>query len=193
MSAMHPTTHILAGWCLAELDPTLSRRGKAAIVIAAGISDLDGLGVIAEVATRNSSRPLLWWTEYHHVVGHNLLFAALFGIAAALTVRGCRARTALWCFIAVHLHYLGDVLGSRGPDEYQWPIAYLYPFRDEPQLAWSGQWYLNAWPNFAITAVLLTATMFLAWRRGHSVVGLASFRADQAFVSVLRKWFGPQR
>lgn len=185
---MHPTTHILSGWCLAELTPSLSRRGKAAIVVAAAVSDLDGLGLVAEVATREAARPLFWWTEYHHVLGHNLLFAIVIGVLAAVITRD--VRVALLALVAVHLHILGDVVGSRGPDDYQWPIPYLYPFRNEPQLVWAGQWYLNAWPNFVITAVLLGSTLSLAWRRGYSVVGLVSPRADQAFIGVLRRHFG---
>lgn len=193
MRSVHPTTHILSGWCLAELAPGLSRREKAAITVAAAIPDLDGLGLVVEVATRNTAKPLLWWTDYHHILGHNLLFASIVGVIAALLARGSPVRTGVLAFLAVHLHILGDLLGSRGPDDYQWPIPYLYPFRNEPQLVWSGQWYLNAWPNFVITAALLTVTLILAWRRGYSVVGLVSSRADQAFIGVLRRRFGSPR
>lgn len=184
---VHPTTHLLTGWCLAELDPRLTWREKAAITIAAAAPDLDGFGMLAELVTRDTAHPLLWWTDYHHVLAHNLLFAVVFGTLAAVLIS---PRTGVLCAIAVHLHILGDLLGSRGPDGYPWPIPYLYPFRDQPQLVWSGQWYLNAWPNFAITAALIAATCVLAWRRGYSVVGLVSRRADQAFVGVLRQRFG---
>lgn len=184
---VHPTTHLLTGWCLAELDPRLTRREKAAIAIAAAVPDLDGFGMFAELATRDTARPLLWWTEYHHVLAHNLLFAVVFATLAAVFTS---PRAGVLCFIGVHLHFLGDLIGSRGPDDYQWPIPYLYPFRDQPQLVWSGQWYLNAWPNFAVTAALIAVTCVLAWRRGYSVVSLVSERADQAFVGVLRQRFG---
>ena len=187
---MHPTTHILTGWCLAELSPTLSRREKAFIVIAAVIPDADGLGLVAELATRDTANPLLWWTNYHHILAHNLSFAIAYATLAAFVAS---SRAGLLSFVAVHLHILGDIAGSRGPDEYQWPIAYLYPFRDEPQLSWSGQWYLNAWPNFVITGALIAMTLVLAWRRGYSIVGLVSQRADRAFVEVLRKRFGELR
>ncbi|HET8773882.1 MAG TPA: metal-dependent hydrolase [Thermoanaerobaculia bacterium] len=184
---MHPTTHLLTGWCLAELDPRLTRREKAAITIAAAAPDLDGFGMLAELLTRDTARPLLWWTDYHHVLAHNLLFAVLFATLAAVLTS---PRAGVLCGVAVHLHILGDLIGSRGPDGYQWPIPYLYPFRDRPQLVWSGQWFLNAWPNFVITAALIAMTSVLAWRRGYSVVGLVSRRADQAFVGVLRQRFG---
>lgn len=185
---VHPTTHLLTGWCLAELAPELNRREKTAVVIAAAISDLDGLGMFAELATRNTSRPLLWWTDDHHVLAHNLLFATMTAIVVAAITRSWRA--GMLSFIAVHLHILGDLAGSRGPDDSQRPIPYLYPSRDEPQLVWSGQWHLNAWPNFVITAVLMMATIALAWRRGYSAVGLVSPRADEVFIGVLRERFG---
>lgn len=187
---MNPITHLLTGWCLAETVPGLGRREKALITAAAVIPDLDGLGMIAELATRNSSDPLLWWTEYHHVLAHNLPFAVLVMVAAAFVARTRRLVTAALAFVAVHLHLLGDLVGSRGPDDYQWPIPYLYPFSSDPQLSWSGQWYLNAWPNIAINTALVIVTIVLAWRRGYSVVSLLSTRADRAFIGVLRHRFG---
>ncbi len=190
---MNPITHVLTGWCLAEAVPNLSRREKALVTIAAIAPDVDGLGLVAELATREHRRPLLWWTEYHHVLGHNLLFAVILAMFAAISAQASRRATAALVFVSVHLHFLGDIVGSRGPDDYQWPIAYLYPFSTAPQLAWSGQWYLNAWPNIAFTATLIVATCALAWRRGYSIVSLLSTRADDAFVQVLRGRFGSQR
>jgi hypothetical protein len=187
---MNPITHVLTGWCLAEAVPWLSRREKALVTLAAVAPDLDGLGVIAELATERTARPLFWWTEYHHVLGHNLLFACIATIAAALVARTSRVLTAALVFLAIHLHILGDLAGSRGPDEYQWPIPYFYPFSDTPQLTWSGQWYLNAWPNIALTAALIAATIVLAWRRGYSIVGMVSRRGDAVFVEMLRTRFG---
>jgi inner membrane protein len=157
---MNPITHILTGWCLAEAFPDLSRREQGLVTLAAVAPDLDGLGLVAELATRDTAHPLLWWTEYHHVLGHNFLFACV----ATLFAR--RLLTGALVFLAVHLHILGDLAGSRGPDDYQWPIPYLWPFSDSPQLAWSGQWYLNAWPNIVLTIALLAMTFYLAWRRG---------------------------
>jgi inner membrane protein len=187
---MNPITHILTGWCVAEAFPRLTMRQRAVVTIAAVAPDVDGLGILADLATRHSRRPLLWWTEYHHVLGHNLLFALITAFAAAALARGNRAITATVALVAVHLHILGDLAGSRGPDDYQWPIPYLYPFAAEPQLTWSGQWYLNAWPNVAITIALMILTGYLASRRGYSVIGLLSRRADAAFVAALRNRFG---
>ncbi|HEX7830075.1 MAG TPA: metal-dependent hydrolase, partial [Thermoanaerobaculia bacterium] len=167
--------------------PRLTHRERALVTIAAIAPDVDGLGAIAELTTRNDAHPLLWYTDYHHVLAHNLPFAIAFSFATLLITRS--KLTATLAFVAVHLHLAGDLIGSRGPDGYQWPIPYLYLFRGQPQLTWSGQWQLNAWPNVAISLALLACTFVLAWRRGYSIVGLISRRADAAFIAALRARF----
>lgn len=179
---MNPITHALLGWAVAETRPDLTMRQRGAIVAAAVVPDLDGLGIVAEWATRDSAHPLYWWSEYHHVLLHNL-FA---GIACAVLLR-----PALLSFVAFHTHILGDLIGARGPDDFQWPIAYLYPWRTDVQLVWAQQWRLNAWPNIALTIALLAMTFVLAWRRGYSPVGLFSKRGDEAFVRTLRQRYTP--
>ncbi len=183
---VNPITHGLIGWCLAETAPTLTNHHRGIVLVASIAPDLDGLGAVPELLTRNGSHPLFWWSEYHHLVTHNLPFACLVGLVAALLARSKRLLTAGLAFVAVHLHLLGDVTGSRGPDGHQWPLSYLYPFAAQPELAWSGQWKLNGWQNFAITAALLGVTFVLAWRRGYSPIALVSRRADRAFVTALR-------
>jgi inner membrane protein len=182
---MNPITHALAGWSLAEAVPGLGRRERGAIVLASLAPDLDGFGLPFELLTRETTHPLLWWTDYHHILGHNLLFAVVIAVISAFASRMRRVVVGIVAFVAVHLHLAGDLVGSRGPDGYQWPIPYLHPFSDQPQLVWSGQWALNAWPNVAITVVLLVATFVLAWHRGYSPVGLVSARTDAAFLEAL--------
>jgi hypothetical protein len=94
--------------------------------------------------------------------------------------------TAALAFLSFHLHLLGDLVGARGPDGYQWPIPYLLPFSRAWEWTWEGQWALNAWPNFALTIALLLATFFLAWKRGFSPLEILSARTDQGFVRTLR-------
>lgn len=182
---MNPATHFLVGWVVANA-PGLERRERAAVAIAGVVADVDGLGIVAELATRGSERPLLWWSNYHHVFGHNLAFALLCA-AAAFAVAKRRGYTALMALLAFHLHLLGDVVGARGPDGDQWPVPYLYPFSDALNLTWSGQWALNAWPNFLITGVALILMFVLAWRRGFSPLEMVSLRADRAFVNTLHE------
>jgi hypothetical protein len=185
---MHVVTHLLTGWAVANIS-NLGHRDRAAVTLAGAAPDLDGLGIVAELATRQTDQPLFWWSEYHHVLGHNLAF----GVAASLVVAavaGKRLKAAMLAFLAHHLHLLGDLVGSRGPDGYDWPIPYLTPFDPSFQLTWSGQWALNAWPNVALTCLLLVLTFYLAWSRGYSVIGIVSARVDGVFVETLRRRFG---
>ncbi len=185
---MNPVTHLLVGWTVANASP-LSRRERAVVALAGVVPDVDGLGIVADLVTRNSAAALDWWGRFHHVLAHNLGFGLLV-MAAAWAVAARRTRVALLAGLSFHLHLLGDLAGSRGPDGDPWPIPYLLPFSDAWQLTWQGQWELNAWPNFAITAVLLGLSFHLAWRRGFSPVELFSRRADRAFVETLRARFG---
>jgi len=185
---MNPVTHGLLSWLVAN-GAGLERRERLAVTLAGLAPDLDGLGMIAELATRDSAQPLLWWSDYHHVLGHNLAFAIVCA-AVAWAASGRRWRTAALAVATFHLHLLCDLVGGRGPDGHQWPIHYLYPFSDAGAWRWSGQWALNAWPNVAITVAALLITFVLAWRRGFSPLEMVSLRADQALVAALRRRFG---
>ncbi len=183
---MSPVTHFLVGWMVVN-SAELNRRERAAVAIAGVIPDIDGLGAPIEALTVNTSHPLLWFSDYHHTL-HNLTFALLVS-AIGFLVATRRWKTAALVFLSFHLHLLGDLLGARGPDGHQWPIPYLLPLSRAWELTWSGQWGLNAWPNFALTGILLMATLYLAWRRGFSPLEIVSPWADQAFVGALRRRF----
>ena len=164
---------------------SLTARDRALITLAGVVPDIDGLGAIPEVLTRNSAHPLEWFSRYHHHL-HNLAFG-LFVTALALALANHRLVTAGMALASFHLHLLEDIVGGRGPDGYPWPIPYLKPFSDVVNITWSGQWPLNAWPNFAITIALLIVTFYLAWKRGYSPLEMVSARADRAFVEALRR------
>jgi len=188
---MSPVTHFLVGWLVANIPSAggpraIGRRERAAIALAGVAPDLDGLGAIPEVLTKHSSHPLLWFTEYHHVLGHNLMFALVVAGVCYAVARRQRWLTALLAFVSFHLHLLGDLVGARGPDGYQWPVPYLAPFSVHWTWTWHGQWALNAWPNFVLTGVCLLLTFYLAWHRGFSPLEIVSPRADRAFVTALR-------
>jgi len=206
---MSPVTHFFAGWLLTAVSPNgklaaLSRREKTLVVAAAVAPDLDGLGIVPELLTRNSAHPLLWFSRYHHSL-HTLFFALIVTLAAFLIsaianrTRGQVVQdqhgsprpwvTALLVFLSFHLHLLCDLVGARGPDGDQWPIPYLLPFSSSLQLTWRGQWALNAWQNFAITGVLLVATLWIVWKHGSSPLELASERWNQKLVEAVRSRF----
>jgi inner membrane protein len=183
---MSPVTHFLSGWVLADC-ARLDRRDRAIVTLACVVPDVDGFGIFAELVTRNSAHPLQWFTLYHHSL-HNLAFALLVtAIAVALAQR--RWVTGGLSFLSFHLHLFEDVLGSRGPDGYQWPIPYLSPFSHALKFSWEGQWRLDAWQNILFTIVLLIITMWLAWRRGFSPLEMISRKGDAAFVRALRQRF----
>jgi hypothetical protein len=152
------------------------------------VPDIDGLGVIADVLTRNTAHPTNWFSEYHHIYGHNIGVALLMTLSGFLLARR-RWMAAGLVFLSFHLHLLGDLVGSRSPDGYQWAIAYLLPFSNAWQLVWQGQWELNAWQNFVITGVALVMTFRLAIKRGYSPLEMVSKKADGAFVETLRRRF----
>lgn len=166
----------------------LEIKERASITVAGVIPDLDGAGIVAEYLTRNSEKPLEWYSNYHHVLGHNLVFGLLVA-AAAFAFSKRRWKAAALCLVSFHIHLMSDLAGSRGPDGFQWPIRYLFPFSSTFQLSWSGQWELNAWPNFAVTAAALLLTLYLALRTGRSLVAIFSPSADQALVRALRDRF----
>ncbi|MBZ5490802.1 MAG: metal-dependent hydrolase [Acidobacteriia bacterium] len=217
---MSPVTHFFAGWLIASVSPNgrpsaLTRREKALVVAAAVAPDIDGIGIVPELLTRNTSHPLLWFSQYHHSL-HTLAFALVCTLAAYIVagplasigplattghvsdftfgpvIQGRRLPTHRWLtaflvFISFHLHLLCDLIGARGPDGDQWPIPYLKPFSNTLQLTWHGQWALNAWQNFVITGLLLATTLWIAWHEGSSPVELMSETGNRRFVQTLQK------
>jgi membrane-bound metal-dependent hydrolase YbcI (DUF457 family) len=183
---MSPVTHFFTGWVFANCFG-VERRDRGLITLACVAPDLDGIGIVPELLTRNSAHPLLWFSLYHHCL-HNLAFAlAIAVVAFALAAR--KWKTGLLALLSFHLHLFEDVLGSRGPEGYQWPIPYLAPFSSAVQFTWQGQWGLNAWPNVLITIALLLVTFWLAWRKGFSPLEIVSVRAGRSFVAALRRRF----
>ena len=189
---MSPITHFLVGW--ATLERALpSRRDKAIVAIAGVLPDLDGLGIVIDFATRVLGLPETdYYQAFHRLYGHGLAAAlAITLVAGAISHR--RVITALLACVAVHLHFVCDLLGSRGngPDDI-WGIWYFAPFSTSHLVAWSGQWPLVGWQNMLITAVLIAITLERAARHGYSPLAIVSPRADRELVAVLRKWRGIQ-
>ena len=134
---MHPSTHVLVAWLVSETG-LLNRKERALVTVAAAIPDLDGLSMVADFVTRNAQKPLTWWSDYHHQLGHNLNMGLLCAFLC-FTLATKRWKTALLAFIIFHLHIIGDLTDGRGPDGDQWLIAYLWPFTESLQLTWAGQ------------------------------------------------------
>ena len=188
ISPMSPITHLLAGWLVANASDRSNGRERAMIALSGVAPDVDGLGAVPDFLTRYSEHPLNLFSDYHHVLGHNIGFGLLLAIVVfAFATR--RWTTAALSILSFHLHLLCDLAGSRSPDGYQWPIPYLLPFSDRLPLTWSGQWELNAWPNFLVTGVALVILLALAWKRGNSPLEMISASANSALVGALRRRF----
>ena len=176
------------GWAVANTAPSLDKRERAMVTWAGVVPDVDGLGIVADWLTRSFSHPLNWWGDYHHILAHNLGFALAVAVVPAILAKQ-RVKTTFLVLLSSHLHLLADLVGARGPDGEQWPIPYLLPFMKEVQFTWSGQWALNAWPNFVVTAVLIGIAFILARGRGFSPLEIFSSKADAVFVRTLRTRF----
>lgn len=119
-------------------------------MVAATAADLDGLGLLVSID---------YYVEYHHILGHNLLFGCI--VAAVLSAFSTHRLKGFFLYFALfHLHLLLDYFGS-GPG---WPIRYFWPFASaEFQSAYV--WPLASWQNFLVTCVFLAWTIAIAIRR----------------------------
>lgn len=151
----------------------------------AGISpDVDGVGLLIDIGLMLSHIQTNFWGEWHHKL-HSLPFGILVSIAAALVVKTKRVLTFVISFLLFNLHIFCDVIGSRGPNGYQWPIPYLFPFDKELRLSWSGQWELNAWPNMLITFVALLCACVLIRYKKSSPFEVFSKKMDTVLTNML--------
>ena len=184
---MNPVTHTLISWDLANVSD-LNRKDRILVAYSGIIPDVDGLGIIVELITRNTDNPRLWFSRYHHLLGHNLLAALIVSLFIYLMANK-RIKTAVMSFMVFHIHLLSDILGAKAGTGYQWPIPYFAPFNTELQISWAGQWPLVSWQNFLITVFFLGLTMLIAVKKSRSVAEIISGRIDELVVDVIKKWY----
>lgn len=186
---MSPITHFLASWSLADA-LRLRARDRALATWCGVLPDTDGLGVLVDGVNRLLGRAGSWYYgEYHHAVLHGVFAAVAIPLILSFFAAN-RLRMFAVGVLAVHLHFLCDVVGSRGPSpEDLWPLPYLAPFSQRLTLQWSGQWPLDAWPNMVFTLFLIAFAFFRVIGRGYSPVGVFGARADRVFVETVRnRW-----
>lgn len=163
------------------------------MAVAGVLPDLDGLGIVIDFATTTLGLPETdYYQAFHRLYGHGLAAAIVFALIAYAAAHR-RLLTAVLAFVAVHLHFACDLVGSRGNGaDDVWGIWYFAPFSTAHEIAWAGQWPLVGWQNMLITAALIALVLERAARRGYSPVAIFSPKADLALVAVLRKWRGIQ-
>ena len=186
---MHPVTHLLAGWIVAD-ECRLKGRDRALVAWSCVVPDLDGTGYLIDFFNKAfNGHETTYYEFYHHAWGHGLPAAILVTILTGILAVEKR-KTALLAFLAFHLHLLMDLAGSRGSSPIDiWPVPYLSPFSEKWTLTWSGQWPLTGWQNTSITIILMIFCFYTAINRGYSFVSLFNRKADLVFVNVLKKWF----
>ncbi|WP_196161265.1 metal-dependent hydrolase [Reinekea sp. G2M2-21] len=162
---------------------------ERAIITVAGIApDVDGIGLLLDPIIRAFGGTSNYWGQWHHTL-HSFTFCMLIAAASYVLAKANKFTVACVAFIVFHLHLLFDLVGSRGPDGYQWPIPYLEPFSDLYTLTWQHQWALNAWQNVVIGFVLLISVGLVAKRYHRSPFEVISKRMDEAFVRMVQRTF----
>ena len=163
---MHIPTHILSGWCVADL-LDLTPRERLFAMIAASAPDLDGLGLIVSFD---------YYNKYHHVLSHNLLFGISFSVVLALFSTNRIKAFALY-FGLFHLHLILDYYGSGAA----WGIRYFWPFSSHDIQNQNG-WELSSWQNTLALGILLAWTVAIAIKRGRTPFEAIKPSLDREFV-----------
>jgi len=142
--------------------------------------DLDALSLLGGVAA---------YSEYHHVLTHNLVAGVLLSALWTALAHERRKVLAL-SLVAFHVHLVCDLLGS-GID---WPIVYFYPFTRHEFLTPYG-WPLASPQNGIVWLAAVAATVWVGVRRGRTFAEtFLPARADGAVVEALRRvFYGKQR
>jgi membrane-bound metal-dependent hydrolase YbcI (DUF457 family) len=169
---VHVQTHILSGWCVGNLFPRFSPRERLLCMLAASLADLDGLGILL-------GQEVYW--DYHHKLGHNLLYGVVLCAALAAFATG-RALAFAVCLGLYHLHLLMDYFGS-GPG---WGIPYLWPFSPRE---WRSEnaWPFYSWQNITAFAALLIWTLWIARRLGRTPLESIMPKLDRQLVAAARR------
>src|ERR1017187_1966957 len=116
---MSPVTHFFSGWVLANC-AKLNRKDRALVTLACVIPDIDGLGIIPEILTRNSSHPLLWFSLSPPSLP-NLAFA-LIVTAAAFVLATRKGPTRVRVLLSFHIQRGEERRRAPSPDGDQAPI-----------------------------------------------------------------------
>jgi len=181
---MAPAAHLLISWLCAV--PIFKQSRERRLVALAGISpDIDGIGIFIDKLSANKTD---FYFEYHHYLCHNIFASIIISFLAMILAKSQRIAVFFMSLFVVHIHFLCDILGSRGPDGYQWPIFYLYPANKIFQLTWNGQWELNAWQNQSIIFVLLVLCFLVLIKKRITFLEVISPSLESAAIQMYKKY-----
>lgn len=168
---MQVQTHVMSGWCAADLFE-LTARERLFAMIAASAADLDGLGILISYDD---------YVAYHHVLGHNLPFGLV--VAGVLATFSTHRVKAFCLFLALfHLHLILDYFGS-GPG---WGILYLWPFSNREILN-PNAWEFLSWQNLCAAGLFLLWTVAIVIKSGRTPLELIMPSLDQKIVRAFRR------
>ena len=176
---MSPGAHLLMSWTFSSTIKW-SRRERFLITMAGISPDIDGAGWVIDKINLLIGKNTDFYGEFHHILSHNLIFAIIVSAICLYFAKAKKIYVALFAFIAVHLHILADLVGSKGPDGHSWPMDYLYPFSSELMLSWDGQWELVSWQNFLTMLILIIISIYIAVTRKYSPFEIFSKRLDES-------------
>jgi hypothetical protein len=174
---MHLPTHVLSGWCAANVLP-LTPRQRLSCMIAATLPDFDGLGILLKPFGQLGQN--LYW-DLHHVLGHNIIFGVLMAIGLAMW-----SSRWLWTFplylALFHLHLLMDYYGSGEG----WALYYLWPVTRD---AWirADAWAFLSWQNLLALGLLTAWALAIARFQLRTPLEVIAPRLDRKVVNWLRR------
>jgi len=176
-------SHFLISW-LSSVNFLKERRERTVITVAGISPDLDALGGIIDSITGTTN----YYQQFHHYFGHCGLFGIFVAFLAFTLARNQKKMTVFLSLAVFHLHLICDLIGSKGPDGYQWPIYYFYPFNTDVGFIWSRQWELNAWQNQLILASLLYTCFVYAKTKRVTFIEVISPRLQTALYKMVDKY-----
>lgn len=169
---MQVQTHIIAGWCGANLF-RLTARERLFCMIMSFLPDLDGIGMIFSVK---------FYQKYHHLLGHNILAGLVISLFFALL--STRRTVCFFVYLLLfHIHILLDYLGS-GPG---WGFVYLWPFSNY-YIENPWVWPLQSWQTMVCLFLLLIWTFVIAYRHKRTPLEVIIPSLDRKLVKLLTKF-----
>jgi hypothetical protein len=171
---LHIQTHILSGWCAANLVPFCNARQRLFCMIAASIPDIDGAGILLWPINHTLGQELYW--DYHHRLGHCILFGIVVSSLLAVMTRRRYLASFLLYLAMFHLHLALDLAGSGEG----WKIHYWWPLND---LGYSVSWVwdLSSWQNRLAFLLLLIWTIGIAYWQRRTPLELLMPSLDEKF------------